>query len=43
MVSDVEMLQVVKKTSKKSNLIQSDLKNLKSKLYTLEGDLRNIY
>jgi len=42
-VSDVEVLQTVKSTAGRSRVIQGELKNLKTKLYNLEGDLRGIY
>nr|CAB3228703.1 coiled-coil domain-containing protein 77 [Phallusia mammillata] len=42
-VSDVEVLQTVRATAGRSRVIQNELKNLKSKIYTLEGDLRGIY
>lgn len=42
-VSDAEVLQAVHNTAGRSRTIQTELKKLKSKIYTLEGDLRGIY
>ncbi|XP_078482082.1 coiled-coil domain-containing protein 77 [Ciona intestinalis] len=42
-VSDAHVLQTVHATAGRSRAIQNELKTLKGKIYSLEGDLRGIY
>jgi conjugal transfer/entry exclusion protein len=39
---DIQILSQVKKTAARSKKLTDDLQNLKSKMYSIEKDMRNI-